>query len=256
VGEKEKAELLGALGGMKDDIVDNSLFSRLGGKAAIEAVVADCLKNVLADKRINKAFAKADAVNLKKQLVDQICEATGGPCSYTGKDMKTAHRGMGIKEEQFNALVEDLVKSLDKFKVGEKEKAELLGALGSMKDDIVTKTLFTRLGGLEAITAVVDDFVTNVVADERINKFFAKTDAVKLKKQVVDQLCQATGGPCKYKGKSMKAAHKGMKVTEADFNAFAEDLVKSLDKFKVGQAEKDELLGALAGMKKDIVTSK
>ena len=71
-------------------------------------------------------------------LVDQICEATGGPCKYTGKSMKESHTGMNVKEEHFNALVEDLVKSLDKFKVGEKEKGEPLGALGGMKGDIVT----------------------------------------------------------------------------------------------------------------------
>ena len=71
-------------------------------------------------------------------LVEQICQATGGPCKYTGKDMKTAHPGMNIKEADFDALVEDLKKSLDKFKVGAKEQSELLGALGPMKRDIVT----------------------------------------------------------------------------------------------------------------------
>jgi truncated hemoglobin YjbI len=259
VGEKEKGELLGALGGMKNDIVEGnsgSLYDRLGGKDAITAVVEDFVGNVAADKRINSFFAKTDIPNLKKQLVDQICEATGGPCSYTGKDMKTAHRGMNVSEADFNALVEDLVKSLDKFKVGEKEKGELLGALAAMKGDIVAgggKILFDRLGGKDAIVAVVDDFVANVAADTRINKFFAKTDIPNLKKQLVDQICAATGGPCEYKGKDMKTAHKGMGVTEADFNALVEDLVKTLDKFKVGETEKGELLGALGGMKGDIV---
>ncbi|HEU0032698.1 MAG TPA: group 1 truncated hemoglobin [Kofleriaceae bacterium] len=116
---------------------DKSLYARLGGKDAITAVVDDFVANVVADDRINAFFKNADATNLKKQLVDQICEATGGPCKYTGKDMKTAHMGMGIKDEHFNALVEDLTKSLDKFKVGEKEKSELLGALGAMKPSIV-----------------------------------------------------------------------------------------------------------------------
>ncbi len=73
------------------------------------------------------------------KLVDQICQASGGPCKYTGKDMKSAHAGMGVTSADFNALVEDLVGALDKFKVGEKEKGELLGALGPMKSDIVTK---------------------------------------------------------------------------------------------------------------------
>ena len=71
--------------------------------------------------------------------VDQICQASGGPCKYMGKDMKTAHMGMGIVGEQFGVLVGDLVGALDKFKVGEKEKSELLGALGPMKSDIVEK---------------------------------------------------------------------------------------------------------------------
>ncbi len=118
---------------------DKTLYDRLGGKDAITAVVEKFVGIVVADDRINGFFKNADAANLKKQLVDQICSATGGPCKYTGKDMKTAHAGMGVKEADFNALVEDLVKALDEFKVPEKEKGELLGALGGMKGDIVTQ---------------------------------------------------------------------------------------------------------------------
>ncbi|HEX7272107.1 MAG TPA: group 1 truncated hemoglobin [Casimicrobiaceae bacterium] len=114
-----------------------SLYDRLGGKEAITAVVDDFVANVAADKRINGFFAKADIPRLKRNLVDQICQATGGPCTYTGKDMKTAHKGMGITDTDFNALVEDLKKSLDKFKVPAKEQGELLGALGSLKPQIV-----------------------------------------------------------------------------------------------------------------------
>jgi hemoglobin len=117
---------------------EKSLYDRLGGKDAITAVVDKFVGIVVADDRINGFFKNADAANLKKQLVDQICAATGGPCKYEGKDMKTAHAGMGVKEADFNALVEDLVKALDEFKVPEKEKGELLGALGGMKGDIVT----------------------------------------------------------------------------------------------------------------------
>jgi len=85
----------------------------------------------------SSGFAKTDVPHFKQMLVEQICQASGGPCTYTGKDMKTAHQGMNITDAQFNALVEDLVKSLDKFKVGEREKNDLLGALGGMKGDIV-----------------------------------------------------------------------------------------------------------------------
>jgi hemoglobin len=116
---------------------DKSLYDRLGGKDAITAVVADFVGNAASDEKIKQFFANADAKNLQEKLVEQICEATGGPCKYTGKDMKTAHAGMKITEDDFNALVADLKKSLDKFKVGEKEQNELLGALAGMKGDIV-----------------------------------------------------------------------------------------------------------------------
>ena len=114
-----------------------SLYERLGGKDAITAVVDDFVANVAADKRINGFFAKTDVPRLKRNLVDQICQTTGGPCTYTGKDMRTAHKGMGITDADFNALVEDLKMSLDKFKVPAKEQGELLGALGSLKPQIV-----------------------------------------------------------------------------------------------------------------------
>jgi hemoglobin len=114
-----------------------SLYQRLGGKPAITAVVDDFVANVAADSRINERFANTNIPRLKNMLVEQICEATGGPCKYTGRDMKSAHRGMKITDAEFNALVEDLVKSLDKFKVPAKEKGELLAALGGMKPDIV-----------------------------------------------------------------------------------------------------------------------
>jgi hemoglobin len=115
------------------------------------------------------------------------------------------------------------------------------------------KSLYDRLGGKPAITAVVDDFIGNVAGDTRINKRFATADIPRLKRMLVDQICQASGGPCTYTGASMKDAHKGMKITDAEFNALVEDLVKSLDKFKVGTQEKNDLLGALGGMKPDIV---
>ena len=117
-----------------------------------------------------------------------------------------------------------------------------------------TKSLYDRLGGKDAIKAVVHDFVGNVGADKRINHFFAKTNLPKLEGLLVDQVSAATGcTTCKYKGKTMADAHKGMHVTDDDFTALVEDLTKSLDKFKVGDKEKGELLGALGGMKGDIV---
>jgi hemoglobin len=123
------------------------------------------------------------------------------------------------------------------------------------------KSLYDRLGGKAAITAVVDEFVGRVSADNRINHFFAATASnparlAAFKGKLVDQICQAGGGPCKYMGKDMKAAHQGMGITTADFNALVEDLVGALDKFKVGKAEKDQLLGVLGPMQGAIVEKK
>jgi hemoglobin len=121
-----------------------SLYDRPGGKPAITAVVDEFVARVAADNRINHFFAAtasnpAQLASFKMKLVDQICEAAGGPCKYQGKDMKTAHQGMGISAADFNALVEDLVGALDKFKVGAAEKNQLLGVLGPMQGQIVEK---------------------------------------------------------------------------------------------------------------------
>ena len=118
---------------------EKSLYERLGGQPAVEAVVKDFAGNVLADTRINKKFAKSNADRLIKNLTDFVCNATGGPCKYTGQSMKKSHKSMGVTTGEFNALVEDLVKTLDKFNVPAKEKGELLAALGPLSKDIVEK---------------------------------------------------------------------------------------------------------------------
>ena len=118
-----------------------SLYDRLGGKTAITAVVNDFVGRVATDNRINGKFATANIPRLKSMLVEQICQASGGPCTYTGRDMKTTHAGMGVSSSDFEALVGDLVATLNKFKVPEREKNELFSALGAMKGDIVERPM-------------------------------------------------------------------------------------------------------------------
>ena len=118
----------------------DTLYARLGGEPAVKAVVKDFVEEqVLKDDRINGFFKGVDGAHLEQMLFEQICGATGGGCTYSGKDMKTAHANMGVADKDFTALVEDLTKSLDKFKVKDKDKNDLLGALAAMKPDIVTK---------------------------------------------------------------------------------------------------------------------
>jgi hemoglobin len=117
--------------------MQSSLFDRLGGKDAIVAVVDDFVGTCANDSRINAKFAKSDVPRLKAMLVDQVCEATGGPCTYSGRDMAETHKGMGVTSGEFDARVEDLVSTLDRFSVPAAEQGELLGLLGPMKPDIV-----------------------------------------------------------------------------------------------------------------------
>jgi hemoglobin len=87
---------------------DASLYQRLGGLKAIEVVVDDFVAFVAADKRINARFAQTDVPRLKQRLVEQVCQGTGGPCTYQGRDMASTHKGMNITDSEFSALVEDL----------------------------------------------------------------------------------------------------------------------------------------------------
>ena len=114
-------------------------------------------------------------------------------------------------------------------------------------------SLYERLGGMEAIAAVVEDFRDRVAKDDRINQKFARTDLARLRKMLIDQVCEAAGGPCTYTGRSMKDAHAGMKVTNGEFDALVQDLVTALSHFKVGKTEQDEILGVLGPLKTDIV---
>ena len=116
-----------------------TLYERLGGLPAITAVVDDFVGNVARDRRINRFFANANVPRLKFLLVQQVCQASGGPCFYTGRDMKTVQRGMGVRNGHFNALVQDLGRTLKKFRVPAREQKELVAALAPLRKDIVER---------------------------------------------------------------------------------------------------------------------
>ena len=115
------------------------------------------------------------------------------------------------------------------------------------------RSLFERLGGSGAITAVVKDFRDRCGGDSRINAKFARTDMARLTSMLIDQVSEASGGPAKYTGRDMKTAHADMGVTSGEFIALVENLVATLNKFGVGKAEQDELIGILGPLKSDIV---
>jgi hemoglobin len=144
------------------------------------------------------------------------------------------------------------------------QRIALLGAVLSLLLAVVAatpsraqeKSLYERLGGYNALAAVVDDFVGRLVGDKQFEKFFVgqSTDSKKrIRQHIVDQFCAATGGPCIYTGREMKTSHAGLGITNAEWDAAAKHLIASLDKFKVPEKEKGEVLAFVTSLKKDIV---
>lgn len=131
------------------------------------------------------------------------------------------------------------------------------------EEEAAPKSLYDRLGGVSAISAVVDQFITNVAADPNMVRTFTpllqevqKGNTARLtalRNNLIDQIGQASGGPQKYTGKDMVTAHKGMKITDTEFNSLVNDLVMALNKFNVPSTEQNELLGVLGGLKGQIV---
>jgi hemoglobin len=133
--------LTGALFGQAVN-ANKSLYERLGGKPAVDAVASGLVDRILADNRVNKWFAHAAASTentnaYKATLAAFICTSVGGPCQYTGRDMVAAHRGRGVTSAAFDAVAENLVAQLNALKVPEKEKNEVMTLVGSLKGSIV-----------------------------------------------------------------------------------------------------------------------
>jgi len=262
---------------------EKSLYERLGGAYAIATVVDDFVDRLLKNQVILSNPKTVEAAKsgrftvpgLKYLLAEQICAATGGPQQYTGREMKESHAHLNISEKEWETAAADLKATLDKFKVPEKEQQELFKIVTSTKKDIVggkaekapdpkpseKKTLYERLGGVHVIAAIVDDVFQQTAMDEVLGanpKIVAATQRVPeagAKFQVTALVCQSTGGPQKYVGRSLKEAHHDLNISEREWQAFLGDLKKSLDKFKVPEKEQKEMLANVESKKKDIVTA-
>jgi len=113
------------------------LYDRLGGEAGVAAITEGMLARSAEDPRIRDDFAEADIVNLYTRLNEHLCALTGGPCAYTGRDMKAAHVGLGLTEADFNALVENLVDAMTEQGVPIAAQNELLAILAPMRRDVI-----------------------------------------------------------------------------------------------------------------------
>lgn len=118
------------------------------------------------------------------------------------------------------------------------------------------KSLYQRLGGYDALAAVTDEFLSRLATDSQLGRFFAglsDDSKTRVRQHVLDFLCVASGGPCKYTGRDMKTAHTGLHISESDWDKSVKYLTEILDQFQVPAKEKGQVLGAIAGLKSDIV---
>ncbi|HMF49147.1 MAG TPA: group 1 truncated hemoglobin [Candidatus Saccharimonadales bacterium] len=131
-----------------------------------------------------------------------------------------------------------------------------MGCSAQAQSSSAAPALYTRLGGYDAIAAVTDDFLGRLAADKQMSRFFVGVSADslrKLRQHVVDQLCEASGGPCYYFGRSMKTVHAGLGITESDWQLTVKHLTATFDKFKVPEKERQQVIELFSTLKKDIV---
>ena len=124
---------------------------------------------------------------------------------------------------------------------------------GMQRERYVEASLYDRLGGPDVIAAVTDDFVAGVLGDRHLSRFFTGTLDSSLRQRVIDLLCEITGGPCVYKGRDMKAVHKGMGITDVDWKIAVDLFTKSLDKHHIAAQEHSEFLQIIRNMESQIV---
>lgn len=115
-------------------------------------------------------------------------------------------------------------------------------------------SVFQSLGAKAGIDKIVEDFIPIILADQRIKRFFEQTDKKRLAAQLSDQFCELTGGPCQYKGKDMHEVHEGMNISNAHFNALAEDLQIAMEKNNISSSISNKLVAKLAPMQRPIVS--
>ncbi|GEM_PF-195201 len=259
------------------------LYERLGGVHKIAALIDDFVNRVAGDEavagnpKVMEAVKKHGAPALKFQVTAFVCQMTGGPQKYVGKDLVAAHKDLGITEEEWNASAADFIASMDAMNVPKPEQNELLAFVAGTKKDVVNvdpnrkgksnvpnvkpESLYARLGGVDAIAAVVDEFVNELAQDPVLlsnpntvkSLQTGKITAAGLKYLVTEQLCQAAGGPQKYSGRKMAVAHKDLGITEKEWESAAKILANVLNKFNVPEREQKELFAIVGSTKKDIV---
>ncbi|MCS6803733.1 MAG: DUF4440 domain-containing protein [Acidobacteriota bacterium] len=219
------------------------------------------LVTIFPDGKVNKGWNETRQA--LQQFFDQIewhrLEFTDGGHWVSGKDVYGWGIGTHTIKWKNGPETKVSLHSTDvRQKIGGKwvYVRDHVGAVPPDTSPRPTDSLYKRLGGYDALAAVTDDFLGRLLGDPQLKKFFggvSTNSAQRIRQLVVDQLCAATGGPCFYIGRDMKASHAGLGISESDWDRAVAHLVDTLNKFMVPEREKSEVLAALSGLKKDIV---
>ena len=291
VKDEDAKAVMDVVGGTRKDIVEGkkpppleptpmTLWDKLGGKNGVSKVIDDFVAAAAPDPKVDffrDGKYKLDdkgVADLKKSLVELVSSVSGGPLKYTGKSMKDSHKGMEITDAQFDALAGHLATALKKNGVKDDDAKAVMDVIGTTRKDIVEGkkppppvdpapvTLWDRMGGAAGVGKVVDEFVAAAGADPKVNFFRdpgikpTKEQVAALKKNLVDLVSSVSGGPLKYTGKSMKESHKGMAITDAEFDALAKHLETALKNNKVKDDDVKAVMGVIGSTRKDIVEKK
>jgi len=257
-----------------------SLYQDLGGIHKVAAIVdafsmkASMDPTIQSNANCKTAFSKGMRPFFNYSMTGWLAEMWGGPQKYTGPDMVAWHRAAHISDEEWAAGSKIFVMVLDDMKVkpevqkrvgeffgGFRKQMTMEGTVSFTMPMAGSETLFTRLGGTQAISAVVDEFVNRLATDPVVmgNKNVVKSltnghaTGAGIKYLVTEQLVMASGGPAKYSGRDMATSHKGLMITEGEWTSSAKILKAVLDDFKVPAKEQGEVFAAITSTKKDIV---
>jgi hemoglobin len=274
--DKVRADLDTALAVAPPPPTPKTLWERLGGEKNVARVVDSFLTLAVKDPRVN--FTRKPGVEptpaqldtAKKHLLEYVSSITGGPLEYKGKNMKDAHKGMGITNAEFDAAVAHLRTALQVHGAAQADRTLFMQLIEATRKDIVqpriepppATTLWERLGGEAGVTKIVDEFINAALKDPKVNfyrdpKYVPQREqVVKLKTRTVELISSLAGGPLKYSGMSMKDAHKGMGITNAEFDAAVGHLRNALHNAKAKPEDERILLSAVNNMRKDIVGMK
>lgn len=261
----------------------NTLWERLGGKPNVERIINDCVIAAIADPRVNffrngsHKLTPEQLTELKKKLVLLTSAATGGPDKYSGKSVKEAHRGMGITDAEFDALLVHLRIALVRNGIKDpKDVAAITEAAAVVRADIVQpvqsvqqpkgmeppKSLWERLGGEDKVRKVVSDWVDASIADPKVDFFrggqrpMTAAQIADMKQKIVALASAVGGGPYKYEGMSMREVHKGMGITDGQFDAVIGHLRAAMLRHEVNKLDIFFIIQAISARRPDIVESR